>query len=373
MAADYLSQRLLSRQKSLSPRLDKIRQIAWQLALDDADRKLGYTNNINSLSLLIARRRPVGIEQWFRINLRLEYQDQSQQCDLLTASICTGRLVTFHKLVEQEDLILKYGRTVLLGGPYTAAAFADNFTLIDRLLCKSEKQGLDSHHIKHIITRQILPAACKYSSPKTLETLLASSWCSFLTEPDAQAQRELVTPRLKIFDVIQRFVDPPGDKGLATLLLTAASRGWEKMTLRLLELGASPDDELFYDQWRPYRKLPLSEACSTGSLGTVAHLLQFGARVGKYDLEKAAKRGQFGMVKLLVEHGADVNPTDYEHPPIVSAIMLEHTEMFRFLVGRGATLGDNYTATVQKAKEGRVESMVELIESTFLDPGGGVG
>jgi hypothetical protein len=376
IAKDYLSRRLLGTQTSLSPRLDIIRQIAWQFALDDADRKNGYINNVNSLSLLVARRKALNTREWFHEALPSEYQEHGRQCDLLTASVCTGRLVTLRKLSERKELMLVDDRPGLLGDPYTAAAFADDFALIDHLLCQSEKQGLSSYNVKKVVTERILPAACEFASPKTVETLLTSPWCSFLTEPGFYSgylfQRRLATPNLDTFSILRRFTHSPCDRGLATLLFTAVGRGWEEMTHRLIELGALVDDDWVYGYWKHYRisnrQKPLLAACKTGSRATVARLLQSEAKIVDCEIGHAARRGQFGMVKALIEYGADVNHQDSSiHPPLVSAILLEHVEMFRFLLERGAILGDKRTATIQKVKEHGLDSMLELMESILVE------
>lgn len=385
IATEYLSQRLLGTQTPLSPRLDKIREIAWQLASEDTDRKQSYIDNVRNLSFLVPREsRPnsavkcsVDMREWFHDELPDGYQSYGQQCDLLTASICTGRLDTFRKLCGRQELPLRNDQTGLLGNPYTAAALADDFTFMDALLCQLKKQCLGYCQFENFITDQIFPTFCELASPKTVETLLESHWCSFLREnpgdySNFHAQRRLATPSLETFDVIRRFVNPPCDRGLATLLWKAAGRGWEEMTLRLLELGAPTDDEWIYNHWRNLRvsnrQKPLAAACKLGSCGTVKHLLQFEASVGRSELAESARRGQYGMAKALVEHGVDVNHhNSATRPPIFSAILLEHTEMFRFLIERGAALGDDCTAMVKEAKEQGLESMLELIESTSLD------
>jgi len=377
IATKYLSQRLLGTQTYVSPRLDNIRQIAWQLTLDDANGKDGYIDTIKSLSLLVGRRKAVNMREWFQDALPSGYQDHGRDCDLTIASICTGRLITFRKLIEKKELMLVDGRLGLLGDPYIAAACVDDFAVIDHLLCQHKKQGLDPYRLKDIVIHRIFPAACEFASPKTIETLLASPWCSFLRIGPGrysgfQLQRQLATPNLDTFDVIQRFVNTPCNKGLGTLLWTAAGRGWEEMAHRLLELGALADDDLVYKHYRNYQvsksQEPLFSACRTGSWRTVTYLLQYNAKVESCEVGDAAKRGQFGMVKALVEHGAAVDQQDASTIlPIVSAVLLEHTEMFQFLLERSALHKSDFIATIQKAREHELESMIELLETSLVN------
>jgi hypothetical protein len=89
----------------------------------------------------------------------------------------------------------------------------------------------------------------------------------------------------------------------------------------------------------------------------------------------AASGGRMVLVKLLLDQGNDINEeyrrvARLSHPPaIVSAIALEHTEMFSFLRERGATFES--AGTIEKAvgiaKATRLDSMLELLVAEAVD------
>jgi hypothetical protein len=89
----------------------------------------------------------------------------------------------------------------------------------------------------------------------------------------------------------------------------------------------------------------------------------------------AASGGRMELVKLLLDQGNDINEeyrrvARLSHPPaIVSAIALEHTQMFYFLRERGATFKS--AGTIEKAvgiaKATRLDSMLELLVTEGVD------
>jgi ankyrin repeat protein len=370
LSTDYLLRRLLSPQTSVSPRLDKIRRIASQLALDDVDKKQGYLNNIKNVTSLVTNRRDrTALGPWFREE-KVQYEERQYGCDLLTAAVYLGKFSIVKQLSEQKEALDEpWG---FLGSPYIAAAMADDFATIDLLLHQAEKQN---RNIREIMIRRVHPAVCEFASPSTLERLLASRWCTFLHDlvhPDLGFQKASITSSLHTFDIIEQslkiaFRDHWTWRGLNTLLYTAASRGWDEMADHLLSLGAETDGPI-YERY-PLGRTPLLMACKWGSQKTVASLLRHNAKIWGDEIGPAARRGDLGIVKELVEHGADVNRgTIYNPPPIVSAVLLEYKEMFYFLLERGALLiGDFTKAMVQKAKEQGLDSMLVLLEEHGVD------
>jgi hypothetical protein len=85
----------------------------------------------------------------------------------------------------------------------------------------------------------------------------------------------------------------------------------------------------------------------------------------------AAAGGSLAIVKLLLDRGnmdgscESYNPTP---PAIVSAIVLENTEMFHFLRDRGAAFGSDVTGeAVGRAKDAGLDSMLELLAAEGVD------
>jgi hypothetical protein len=89
----------------------------------------------------------------------------------------------------------------------------------------------------------------------------------------------------------------------------------------------------------------------------------------------AASAGCMELVKLLLDQGNDINEEHCQfgtptHPPaIVSAVALEHTQMFYFLRERGAAFES--AGTIEKAvgiaKATRLDSMLELLVTEGVD------
>jgi ankyrin repeat protein len=154
-------------------------------------------------------------------------------------------------------------------------------------------------------------------------------------------RRKFHTNNPAVFDRIIELVRPDGkDKDLSTFLSQAVDHGYLETVSHLLDKGAAVNG----DSKNPARN-PLRGATLKGHTEIVKLLLRRGARprLGWGDtLACAAKWGYLDIVRILLDHGADINespPEELRAPPaIVSAIQLEHEEMFRFLIKRGAVL-----------------------------------
>ncbi|KAF2269184.1 ankyrin [Lojkania enalia] len=199
----------------------------------------------------------------------------------------------------------------------------------------------------------------------------------------------LKTPSLEIFDFVmkirrttEKWCAPLRQDVLGSLLWTCSENGWTQTVERILDLGADVNGS-------PGQTRPIIKACERGHLHTVqlflnrdastkgaiataayyGHtqiinvLLEHGAEtIGA--IAKGAAGGYMDIVQLLVEYGADVNK-DY---PIVFAVGLEHTKMFRYLVEHGAVLSDKARhACIEQSRSQGLESMMELLKNHGVD------
>ncbi|KAH7413616.1 ankyrin repeat-containing domain protein [Phaeosphaeria sp. MPI-PUGE-AT-0046c] len=106
----------------------------------------------------------------------------------------------------------------------------------------------------------------------------------------------------------------------------------------------------------------IATAASRGRTSLVRELLERRITPVKA-LTGAAKGPYLDVVRLLLDAGVDVNESTGEGSPLASAIALEHTELFRFLIKRGADLHAHETAEscVTRARADGLESMLELL------------
>lgn len=160
---------------------------------------------------------------------------------------------------------------------------------------------------------------------------------------------------------------------LVTVFRNAVVNGRSEMAEYLLSLGAPLTVDggygWYYKNIYNQEETALSYACRSGSEATVKLLLQHGAKPILYhgpkwtsnDLSIAVQKGNLGIVKTLVRAGAPLNAGD--NPPIISAIMLEYTEMFNYLMNRGAQLRGREIGTLaaKMARDAGLESRLELV------------
>jgi hypothetical protein len=362
----YFSQRLLSKQPSLSPRLDNIRDIASRFARDDADadttidRTERYREHILALSSLLVNQGSLRVYQLFipdpwalKLNI-LNY-------DLLTATVYLGKLSVVEDLGDQEK-----NMKVTIGtfnNPYTVAALKGDCVIIDTLFQKANIHHL--HTLIDIVLYQ-LRAASSAGLASTVEHILALDWdlkprwqhvCTW-----EAFDTVLSSPSVETFRIVKRLKEemtgkPVTTELLATLLLKAAEQGWEGMAAHLLEMGAPTDGDCFGNSGK---NVPLLAACESGSEGVVRLLLRHYAPITDPMIGEAAKKGRLGTVRALLEHGADIKLAI--PPPIVSAVELEHKELFLLLLEHGADLELTGPIAMKKAREAGLESMLELLE-----------
>jgi hypothetical protein len=114
----------------------------------------------------------------------------------------------------------------------------------------------------------------------------------------------------------------------------------------------------------------IAAAASCGRTNLVRQLLDRGFVPGRA-LSAAAIGPYFDIVRILLYAGVDVNEEIGPRSPLASAISMEHTELFNFLIERGADLDTSGTAEecVKRAKKDGLDSMLSLLKEHGVDVG----
>jgi hypothetical protein len=123
----------------------------------------------------------------------------------------------------------------------------------------------------------------------------------------------------------------------------------------LIKNGADPD-------------VTIAAATSCGRTNLVRQLLDRGFAPGRA-LSAAAMGPYFDIVRMLLDAGVDVNEEIGPRSPLTSAISMEHTKLFNFLIERGADLNTPGTAEecVKRAKKDELDSMLSLLKEHGVD------
>jgi hypothetical protein len=361
----YFSQRLLSTQPSLSPRLDNIRRITLRFVRSDinADATIGenerYREYIQILSTLLVKHSVCYVKDLFQFD-PWAANPHNQNYDCLTAATLMGNFSIVQELSDRKEIMSNDIGT--FRDPYTAAAMNGDIIIIGTLYRKLRLYH--PHTYESVLVRQ-LGAASSIGSARTVEHLLALDWnlnsdwkrvCSWGTFLDA-----LITPDIETFQILMRLKEQTPNKDLRqdqldTLLCLAAEKGWEDMVNHILKMCKKKAPVI-----PPTRAMYISlyAACASGSEEVVRLLLRHKAVVHDDMLEIAVKRGRLGIVKILLDHGADTN--NLVPHPIVSAVQLEHRDMFDLLLSYGADLAKSGPAAAKEAQEVGLQSMLALL------------
>jgi hypothetical protein len=376
IGAAYFSQRLLSRDV-LPARLSNVRRIASRFSQKESDSAESYVRYINDLSVLIATSMHY-FETYFKTGPD-PYAEYIYDYDVLSAAAYTNKLSVVEELSEHKENLRQGSGT--LTSPYYAASLGDNVSVMEHLLRKNKLNGTDPRSI--ILTQ--FRFAAENGSKHIVEYLLHPDWKRSLVENDRQDivvntfDKALHTPDTDIFDFLISFRETIGLKNLtqeqlASLLTDAVKHGRVDMTAKLLQLGAPTEGKAYGHQ---VTNRPLIAACRSGNKEVVRQLLEHGAKLTGHEIGQAAEKGQMGMLKLLMEYGANVNrgipegADNFLHSrwylrtlaPIVSAVRLEHTDMFYLLVENGAILeGEVGLTAAKRAREEGLKSMLVLLQ-----------
>jgi ankyrin repeat protein len=399
IGATYLSQVMLSK-RAVSTTLENYRQMARRFAADHEDPDGTYPEYVKALSSYIASSCSAS-----KISRLCSHDPDSAEevsdlpeYEYLAAAAYMGKLSIARELcANKKNLSFSY---TTMEQPHIAACKGGHVAIIELLLEQTEHHGENMTYM----WKSLLRAASRAGSVEVVKYLLANAdkstrnyGLSALGHSRDHSRFEsylesLETPNVEVFDMMIRYKDtavadqlrrhkerfptekrytammetqlpPLTEEELNPLLHTAAENRWESMVSRLLDIGTPPDGV------KRWTVTPLMGACGArGNPGpdeVVRLLLQHGARISGGEVSEAAIRGRRETVRILLENGADSNHGTV--PPIVSAVKLEHKEMFHLLLKHGAELGDAGQEAVKVAREEGLDSMLALLEEHGVD------
>ena len=377
----YVSQRLLSKQATISPMLDHTRRIASRLARQDSDNNTvnsgSYTAYINKLSELLMQEHNFYVKALFadkptsstastvsiasKTPLGYVFTAPAPYTEhglLIAAAAYTGHLSIVQELSEHD--VRTMTRTAMQ--TYTAAARGGKTDIIDYLLCISDPRQEE-------YCKSMLQTASEKGALNTVQHLLASEWMPDVwndSENQNWFNKVMASPNVDILKALRQYQEasaPPetsmSEHHFAHALSVAAARGYTDLVAYLLGINVSIDESI-----RATGCCPLWLACcQDGHEPVIRLLLEHGASSWDPTMAAAAAAGigRFDVVKLLVAYGAEVNGSN--PALLVSAVQREHTSMFYWLMEHGAELtGAVYEEAMKLAIEDGLESMIELLE-----------
>lgn len=268
------------------------------------------------------------------------------------------------------QLLLDWGS--IFGSPTEVAVIGGNYAILDLLLSKSTR--LPYHR------RIALASASEAGQVPIVEKLLENyrnggEWQDGL-EKDVIRETVITglkTPSVRIFELMRdlKRAGAPAEKSslsegqLGDLLYTAARSGSTRMVCYLLDECRAPADGWPHHDGPLSKKRPIIEACRQGDMTMVKRLLFHRADTTDA-LSTAAGGGHLQIARCLIEHGVSINGGS--PPPIVRAVELEHTAMFKLLREHGARLNTPETGgeAVSRAKGQGLDSMLDLLEEEGL-------
>lgn len=393
-AAFYIERRILGERSNSFPEINHLTRIAQTLAsqepINASAQDTIFRDYVVRLCALLNKKR------WlFHIFGLLDVRgcEARFQYDLLTAAAA----------MDKEELVAKLGDSVNIsqGGTFEGsnvfipAIDAKNHRILDILF-----ENMKNRLFMDIRRGQILGRAASRGQIETVNHVMTSKWAppsNTGTRWDNEVlDKGLATPSIQIFKTIvaareklQAKVGIPQEK-LESLLSSSINLGWTDMTQHLISIGAPLTDVLGVPG---EDNIHIIKACKAGYTDIVRLLLDHGANITEkaiiaaarhghlglvemfhdYDLRScdamsaAAQGGHLSIVRLLVDRGEDVNAGS--SPPVVSAIQLENTAMFRYLIERGAVLNTDSTGgkAARKAKAAGLESMLALLREHDVD------
>jgi hypothetical protein len=292
------------------------------------------------------------------------------------------------------------------GSPYVAAAAQDNYEVLQFMLERVSSSPSSKDGDFEVLRMKALSVAGQCGHLKTVDMLLDDIWpplpiqrtlkgdqqlpgsISWSNKPWGTFDGALVTTNRDVFLRIYEFTQLKTGLPPKLPIYRVPARYWAKCV-------RAGDSEmlcwLLSTHWPqpqlPLCYYPLELAAGTGNIQVLQVLMDHIAPLGRIPVglvSHAAAGGHFDVVKMLVEQGYDMNEPgetfpdngtrlwNFPHalpPPIVSAIELEHTRMFRFLRDAGAIFDtpEICGAAVGRAKAAGLASMLELLAREGVD------
>lgn len=376
LRAHYLVHRILAEKRYLTSELRAIKRTANALmvengiSLSDDDTRGEYLLTLCTL----ATRAGTCVKRFFRRNTNYVHDEdedgRNRDANVFVAAVYMGFMTIVQRKIGLFRLPLNMWTS--FGSPIEVAAMGANDAILDLLMSKSTM--LSSHR------HTALVSASEAGQVSTVETILEDRWGrgQWSVGWDHRITRDTIATSLKtrsisIFENIMALKREraPGKKALLSdgqlgdLLFNAARNGETDMACYLLDVYAAPADGWPHHDGPMSKRRPIIEACRHGDWIMVEKLLQYRADTTNA-MSTAAGGGHLQIVRCLIEHGVSINGGS--PPPIVRAVELEHTGMFRLLREHGARLNTPETGgeAVSRAKGQGLDSMLDLLEEEGL-------
>jgi hypothetical protein len=330
---------------------------------------------------------------------------------LLSASICTNTCTFVQRCITKSRVRLArlqfYNNENIFQHPLQLAAAYGNNEVLECLMTTNQLT------IDRTVRSSLFVAAAKIGRFAAVRFLyefkrIEMPWQFGQSRPEEERtalDECLNTPSLEVWEFIHELRDiyaipstiiyPRMDSSLRKALRA----GNTTMVQHLLERGALASE---YSEWHGQlvQDAPFDEACKGGiaSIHSIELLIKHGADPN-VTIAAAASKGQttlvrrlldrgivpvsalsvaaagpyFDTVRVLIDAGVDVNEEIGSRSPLASAIGLEHTELFKFLIEHGADITSPGTAEecVKRARKYGLESMLCLLKECSVDVGDG--
>jgi ankyrin repeat protein len=326
---------------------------------------------------------------------------------LLSAGICTNACTVVQRCITKSRRRLAgmkfYNNENIFQHPLQLAAEYGNLEVLQCLMTTSEftiDQDVRNSLFVAAATNGHIEAVQFLYEFKRIEIPWQFGQSSYELERNALDEC-LDTPSLEVWDFVHElraiyampsmFIYPQMNSSLRKALRAGNSA----MVQELLKRGAYASK---YSEWycQLVKEAPIDEACKGGlaSIYLIELLIKHGADPNA-TVAAAASKGQttlvqqlldrgitpvralstaaagpyFDIVRLLLDASVDVNEDIGSRSPLASAIGVEHTELFKYLLGHGADLHTPGTAEecVKRAKTDGLESMLCLLKEHGVD------
>jgi hypothetical protein len=372
--AEYMAHRLLHTKLPVLARWDMVRHIAARLAHDEEESKKTYPLYVHKLCVRAAQ------EMTLSLAFCCSAEPDPYSTKLCGGFYCDYDLVAAAAYLDKTaviDHVANNAHTLrtalgLFGTPIMSAVSGDNLEAMQLLFRKVALVSgeAEANNLRHRLlgrmsvqgSTSIVQASLPNFVPERYEDIGGNERSPVMKILDDA----LRTPNVKTFKLLMQIKEntphPEVEKrDWQMLLVHACFYGSADMIQHLFTLGAQYSYKLTDIRENTLKFLirDVIRQCERDRI--IRTLLSYGAPVTSDAVVIAAKHGNWSLVQILVEAGADINSG--KPKPLVSAISLERTDMFKALIEWGARLDSEVMeACAKRAREEGLKSMLDLLQ-----------